>query len=290
MIIAIASGKGGTGKTTIATSLAAALAAQGTLVSCLDCDVEAPNAHIFLQPEINQVKAVTLQIPEVDTALCTACGRCAEVCEFNAIVVLGSQPLVFPQLCHGCGSCTLVCPEHAISEVPKQLGVLESGPTKQNINFAHGILDVGEPLAVPVISQLKKWQPPSLSEVTILDSPPGASCPVVESLRGANYVILVTEPTPFGLHDLKLAVQLTCELRLPTGVILNRDGIGDDGVEKYCREENLPILMRIPFERLIGEGIAQGKTLLEIHPEYMPQFQSLYQQVNLQTVSKGASR
>jgi len=277
MKIAVASGKGGTGKTTIAASLAVALAEQGAQISCLDCDVEAPNAHIFLQPEFNQSKEVTLQIPEVNTELCTGCGRCAEVCEFNAIIVFGKDPLVFPKLCHGCGSCTLVCPENAISENPRPLGLLESGPAAQGIKFAHGVLSVGEPLAVPVISQLKKWAAPTPSEITILDSPPGTSCPVVESLRGADFVILVTEPTPFGLHDLKLAVQLTQELDLPVGVILNRDGIGDDGVEKYCEANGLPILMRIPFERQIGEGIAKGKTLVEIHPEYLSLFQDLYQ-------------
>ena len=277
MKVAVASGKGGTGKTTIAASLTLALADQGVEITCLDCDVEAPNAHIFLQPELDQNRAVTLQIPQVDTDLCTGGGRCAEVCEFNAIIVFGSNPLVFPQLCHGCGSCTLVCPENAISETPRLLGLLESGPAGKGVQFAHGVLNVGEPLAVPVISQLKKWAAPAASAITIVDSPPGSSCPVVESLRGADYVILVTEPTPFGLHDLKLAVKLTQELDLPAGVILNRDGIGDDGVEKYCQVDGLPILMRIPFERQIGEGIAQGKTLVEIHPEYLQRFQKLYQ-------------
>ena len=279
MIIAIASGKGGTGKTTVATSLAIAMMEADNTVSCLDCDVEGPNAHLFLKPAIEQRKQVNVLIPEVNDELCTACGQCAEVCEFHAIVTLGGKTLVFPELCHGCGSCTLVCPEEAITEIPKPLGVLESGLTNEGIKFAHGVLNVGEPMAVPVITQLKDWHPHSNQDIVILDSPPGASCPVVESLRGADFVILVTEPTPFGLHDLKLAVKLTDELNIPTGVIVNRDGIGDTGVDEYCREDNLPILMRIPFDREIGEGIARGKPLVEIRPEYLKHFRDLYGQI-----------
>ncbi|MBE9524006.1 MAG: ATP-binding protein [Chloroflexi bacterium] len=279
MIVAIASGKGGTGKTTIATSLAVALSGPGRTVSFLDCDVEAPNAHLFLKPELEQRKQVDLMIPEVDADLCTGSGRCAEVCEFHAIVTLGSKTLVFPELCHGCGSCTLMCPEKAITEVPKPLGILESGLTNEGIDFAHGVLNVGEPMAVPVITQLKSWKNHSDMEIIIRDSPPGASCPVVESIRGADFVILVTEPTPFGLHDLKIAVQLTRELNIPAGVIVNRDGIGDTMVDQYCQEDHLPILMRIPFSRKAGEGIAQGKTLIEIFPDYLKQFHNLYRQI-----------
>ena len=279
MIIAVASGKGGTGKTTVAASLATALADTGLPVSFLDCDVEAPNAHLFLRPAFDQQKNVDMLIPQVDEPLCTGCGRCAEVCEFHAIVVLGGTPLVFPELCHGCGSCTLECPEKAISEVPKTLGVLESGPVSAQINFARGLLNVGEPMAVPVISQLKKWQAPDPDRITIMDSSPGTSCPVVESIRGADYVILVTEPTPFGLHDLKLALQLTEELSIPAGVIVNRDGVGDTKVDDFCQEAGLPILMRIPLERKIGEGIAQGKSLIEIQPKYRDFFYRMYVQI-----------
>jgi MinD superfamily P-loop ATPase len=279
MRIAVASGKGGTGKTTVATSLALALSGTDTSVSCLDCDVEAPNAHIFLRPTFTQRQPVNVLIPEVDLDLCTGCGRCADVCQFHAIVVLGKKPLVFPQLCHGCGSCTALCPEKAITEIPKTLGVLESGTTKEGITFARGVLNVGEPMAVPVIRQLKNWQNLLEANIVILDSPPGASCPVVETLRGADYVILVTEPTPFGLHDLKLAVELTRELDIPCGIIVNRDGIGDDGVDEYCRSTGLPILMRIPFDRQIGRGIAQGKTLLDIYPEYTQRLRDLYKLV-----------
>jgi MinD superfamily P-loop ATPase len=217
-------------------------------------------------------------IPQVDANVCTCCGECAEVCQFHAIVTLGGQTLVFPELCHGCGSCTLVCPDNAITEVPRTLGILEGGRSPEGINFGHGLLNVGEPMAVPVITQLKKWRNEA-ADVVIVDSPPGASCPVVESIRGADFVLLVTEPTPFGLHDLRQAYELTQELDVPAGLIINRDGIGNADVDAYCQEVGLPILLRIPLEREIGEGIAQGKTLLEIHPEYEADFQALHGQI-----------
>jgi MinD superfamily P-loop ATPase len=290
MIIAVASGKGGTGKTTIATSLALTLSEAGIPVSFLDNDVEAPNAHLFLHPTWEARRDVDLLIPEVDPAICNGNGRCAEVCQYHAIVTLGGKTLVFPELCHGCGSCTLECPEKAITEIPKTLGILESGSADGGIQFAHGLLNVGEPMAVPVISQLKKWQPTPTTGMAIWDCPPGTSCPVVESIRGADYVILVTEPTPFGLHDLQLANQLTRELSIPAGVIINRDGIGDARVEAYCQETGLPILMRIPLEREIGEGIAQGKTLVEVKPEYKERFQSLYTRLVAETQGEEAGR
>ncbi len=291
MIIAVASGKGGTGKTTVATSLAVSLAEIGKTVACLDCDVEAPNAHIFLRPVFDQEKRVRVLIPQVDDSVCSGCGRCAEVCQFHAIVVLAGKPLVFPELCHGCGSCTLNCPEDAITEIPRELGVLQSGLTPEHIRFAHGILHIGEPLVVPLISQLKGWQDLLHSPVTVIDAPPGASCPVVESLRGADVVLLVTEPTPFGLHDLRLAVELTRVLDIPAGIIINRDGIGDAGVEDYCRQNDLPILMRIPFERKIGAGLASGQSLVEIDPAYLSLFQDLYTQIEeLAQVRKGRLR
>ncbi len=279
MIIAIASGKGGTGKTTIATALAQTLSEREKNISFLDCDVEAPNAHIFLKPDFTEKKDVEMLIPEVDDDLCTGCGRCAEVCQFHAIVVLGGKTLVFPEMCHGCGSCTLVCPEDAITEVPQVLGALKGGLTPEGINFAHGLLNVGEPMAVPVITKLKNWDERISAEIVIIDSPPGASCPVVESLRGADFIILVTEPTPFGLHDLRQAYQLTKEINIPAGVIINRDGVGDKKVGAYCEENDIPVLMRIPLEREIGQGIAQGKSLLEIRPKYKKEFMNLYTKI-----------
>lgn len=278
MRIAIASGKGGTGKTTIAVSLALSLAADSPARPplFLDCDVEASNAHLFLKPILAQRKEVGLLIPEVDEAKCTYCGKCAEVCQYHAIVLVGRKTLVFPQLCHGCGSCTLICPQGAIAEKPDVMGVLERGLAVERIDFARGLMNVGEPMAVPVIRQLKKWAKPQPQQVVIVDAPPGTSCPVVESMRGADFVLLVTEPTPFGLHDLKLAVQVARQINLPVGVVINRDGSGDSGVDKFCEAERLPVLMRVPFERAIAESVASGRALIEIHAEYIQRFRSLF--------------
>jgi MinD superfamily P-loop ATPase len=277
MRIAVASGKGGTGKTTVATSLALSLASDSTRPPplFLDCDVEAPNAHLFLRPTFERRQEVGILIPRVDESKCTHCGKCAEVCQYHAIAVLGKKVLVFPQLCHGCGSCALICPEHAISEVPDVMGVLESGTARANIPFARGVMNIGEPMAVPVIRQLKKWIAPQPNQIVIMDAPPGTSCPVVESVRGADFLLLVTEPTPFGLHDLRLAAQIARELNIPAGVVINRDGIGDAGVEDFCAAERLPILLRIPFDRAIAEGIAQGQTLVDLQPEYRARFEGL---------------
>jgi MinD superfamily P-loop ATPase len=287
--IAVASGKGGTGKTTLATSLALSL--QTSEVSpgfprssfvFLDCDVEAPNAHLFLNPTFERRQEVVILIPHVEAAKCTSCGTCAEVCQYHAIVALGKQTLVFPELCHGCGSCTRICAEGAITEEPHGIGVLEAGPTATGISFARGVLNVGEPMAAQVIRQLKRWilsAPDGAGKVAILDAPPGTSCPVVEAVRGADYLLLVTEPTPFGLHDLRLAAEVAADLGIPTGVIINRDGIGDVAVDAFCASAGLPILLRIPFERSIAEGIAQGRTLVDIHPEVVPRLRALVQQI-----------
>jgi MinD superfamily P-loop ATPase len=277
MRIAVASGKGGTGKTTVATSLALSLATgQSPPPLFLDCDVEAPNAHLFLHPDFDEQREVGLLVPTVDESKCTHCGKCAEVCQYHAIAVLGQKTMVFPQLCHGCGSCTALCPEKAISETPARMGVIERGPARNGIPFARGVLDVGQPMVVPVIRQLKKWAAPHPEQVVIVDAPPGTSCPVVEAILGAGCVVLVTEPTPFGLHDLRLAVQVARELKIPVGVIINRDGSGDAGVDEFCAAEDLPILMRVPIERTIAEGVARGQTLTEIHPEYAERFRQLF--------------
>lgn len=282
MIIAIASGKGGTGKTMVATSLAFSLAATSSEQPplFLDCDVEAPNAHLFLHPTIDESREVRLLIPAVDEAKCTHCGKCAEVCQYHAIAVLGQKTLVFPQLCHGCGSCTALCPEKAITEVPDRMGIIERGPAAAGISFARGVLDVGEPMAVPVIRQLKKWAIPLPGQTVIRDAPPGTSCPVVETLRGSDYLLLVTEPTPFGLHDLSLAAQVAEELNIPAGVVVNRENGPYPPLDKFCNEHRLPVLLRIPFEREIAEGIAQGKYLIEIHPIYQSRLQDVFSRMN----------
>jgi MinD superfamily P-loop ATPase len=292
--ITIASGKGGTGKTTIATGLALSLTTQGgqpdpqdpaerplgsPQLLFLDCDVEAPNAHLFLNPSLEQREEVSILIPQVDEAKCTYCGRCAEVCPWHAIAVVGKKVLVFPQLCHGCGSCTLACPEDAISELPNPIGVMEAGRTGDGITFARGLLNVGEPMAVPIIRQLKKWFPDEPDQTVIIDASPGTTCPVVEAMREADFVLLVTEPTPFGLHDLRLAAEVAHELNLPAGVVINRDGVGDSGVDDYCRQAGLPVLMRIPLDSVIAEGIARGRPLTHIRPEYAPLLRDLYARI-----------
>jgi len=279
MIICVASGKGGTGKTTVATSLALSIADRAPLF--LDCDVEEPNAALFLKPELTHHEEVGILIPEVDLARCTYCGRCAQVCAWHTIAVVGRKVLVFPELCHGCGSCTLNCPEGAIHEVLHVMGSLESGQSGP-IRFGHGVLNVGEPMAVPIIRQLKaKHIADADHSVVILDASPGTSCPVVETMRGADFVLLVTEPTPFGLHDLRLTVELARdELGLRVGVVINRDGIGDAGVDEYCAAEGIPILMRIPLDRRIAEAISGGEALVEALPEYTKPLQELCQQMS----------
>ncbi|MFO7741311.1 MAG: ATP-binding protein [Anaerolineae bacterium] len=279
MIIAVASGKGGTGKTTVAVSLALSLAAEGPLF--LDCDVEEPNAALFLNPTIDERREVGQMIPRVDLELCTACGRCAEVCQFNAIAVVGDNVLVFPELCHACGSCALNCPTEAITEELDVTGVIERGRNGR-IEFAQGILNVGEAMAVPIIHQLKRWVIPSSTGTrpVILDAPPGNACPVVEVMNGADFVLLVTEPTPFGLHDLTQAVEVARdEMGLSVGVVINREGVGDQGVDAYCEAEDVPVLMRIPIERSIAEAYSEGVSLVEAAPAYRERFRALYADV-----------
>ncbi len=272
MIISVASGKGGTGKTTIATSLARSLG-KGQF---LDCDVEEPNAHIFLKPQIDQKKPVGIPVPEVDESRCTHCGRCAEACEFNAIVVIKQKVLIFPELCHGCGGCTFICPSKAIRETDRTIGVVERG-TAGTIDFVHGILNVGEPMAPPLIREVKHFI--DYTGNTIIDASPGTSCPVVGAVKDSDFCVLVTEPTPFGLNDLKLAVGMLKKLSIPYGVVINSAGLGDAEVENYCGSENIPILMTIPWDRRIAEAYSRGVPLILALPEYKKKFLQLYEQI-----------
>ncbi|MDY0094709.1 MAG: ATP-binding protein [Candidatus Vecturithrix sp.] len=269
MKICIASGKGGTGKTTIATNLAYT-AQQPVLL--LDCDVEEPNAHLFLKPVITETEPVYKPIPQIDHTKCTFCGKCSEFCEYNALAVLKDQVLVFSQLCHGCGGCMLVCPEQAISEVGQEMGVVEHGYAG-DVEFAHGILKVGDAMAGPVIRRVKRFS--DQHPLAILDAPPGTSCPVVITLTGCDFCLLVTEPTPFGLHDLKLAVGVARKLHIPHGVVINRADMSDQHVEAYCHEEQIPILMQIPTDLRIAQAYSRGQMLVDILPEYQEMFQNL---------------
>jgi MinD superfamily P-loop ATPase len=276
MILTIASGKGGTGKTTVAVNIALSLASnkEPPNLLFLDCDVEEPNAHLFLKPLFTERETVDILVPSVDETLCAHHGRCTQACQFHAIAALPDVTLVFPELCHGCGGCQLACPEQAISEQPHQIGVIEAGRAG-HIEFAHGILNIGEPMATPIIRRLKRRLNQN-DGLAILDAPPGTACPVVESMRGANFVLLVTEPTPFGLHDLRLAVEVARdELGLPVGVVVNQDGVGDAGVDDYCSEERIPILMRIPLDRRIAEAYSEGIAIVDALPEYRDRFTEL---------------
>jgi len=270
MIISIASGKGGTGKTTVATNLAAAV---GTDVQLLDCDVEEPNAHLFLNIHSVDKKAVYTPVPEVDKERCTLCGKCQEICQFKAIVVVAETVLQFHELCHSCGGCKEVCPESAITEVGRELGVIEKGYCN-GIEFIHGRLRVGEAMSPPLIKQVRAMTDPSM--LTIIDAPPGTSCPVIESMKHTNFVLLVTEPTPFGLHDLELAVGAVRMLDIPHGLVINRSDVGDDKVYGYAEREGIPILMEIPFDRKIAEAYSKGDLLIGVMPEWKEQFAMLY--------------
>lgn len=241
--------------------------------------MEAPNVHLYLHPDFKEDKSVNQFIPKVNENRCGGSGTCRDVCQFNAIIMLKGKPVLFPELCHGCGSCTLNCPEEAIQEIPKLIGYLQRGFGSDKIYLRQGLLEIGEPQAVPVISALHKWKSAPSPDLEIIDAPPGASCPVVEAIRNSDFVLLVTEPTPFGLHDLKQAYQVTRELEIAAGVIVNRDGIGNKEVQRYCQENKLQVLMQIPLDQEIGKGIAEGKTLLDIYPEYQDKFLDLYNEI-----------
>ena len=275
MIISVASGKGGTGKTLVATSLALSLSANYK-VQLLDCDVEEPNANILLHLAINQSQPVYILIPKVDETKCTYCGKCAEVCAYNAIAVLKEKVLVFPELCHGCGACSYLCPEFAITEEGREMGVVERGDSG-NLELIQGKINVGEAMAPPVIREVKKYIDPA--NIVIIDVPPGTSCPVVEAVEGSDFCLLVTEPTPFGLNDLSLAVEVVRKLGISCGVVINRVGIGDKEVEQYCHREGIPILLRIPLDRNIAMLYSQGIPLIEGMPRWREEFLRLFRDI-----------
>jgi len=273
MIISVASGKGGTGKTTVATNLAISM---GTGVQLLDCDVEAPNAHLFVSPSIERSESVYTPVPEIDKDKCTFCRKCSDICRFNVIAIAGNTILTFPELCHSCGGCLAVCPEGAVSEVGRELGLLEQG-TFEAGDFVHGRMRIGEAMSPPLIKKVRGRIKPG--KINIIDAPPGTSCPVIAAMKDTDFVLMVTEPTPFGLHDLKLAVAAVKLLGIPHGLVINRSDMGNDDVRTYAREENLPILMEIPFDRAIAEAYSQGRLMVKAMPAWKGKFQDLFNRI-----------
>ena len=276
MKIAIASGKGGTGKTTIATNLACSITQMGKTVQYLDCDVEEPNGHIFLKPDIEKTHSVTIGVPEVDNDLCNGCGKCGQLCQYSAIICLKDTPLVFEQLCHSCGGCMLVCPTDAITETQKPIGFVESG-SADSIKFVQGRLNIGDVRSPALINKVKDRA--ANDGLVIIDAPPGTSCPVIEAIKGADFCLLVTEPTPFGLNDLKLAVGMVRELNLPFAVIVNRSNLGDEQVYHFCDKESIEIILEIPDDRRIAEAYSVGEMIVSVIPEYETEFFGLYESV-----------
>jgi len=275
MTISVASGKGGTGKTTIAVNLALSLE-KAHRVQFLDCDVEEPNAHFFLKPHLVKNRVVSIPIPEIVEEKCTYCGKCAEVCAYNALAVLKETVLVFPELCHGCGGCSLLCPENAIKEKGQRIGIIEFG-SADNIQFTHGKLDIGQAMSPPLIRGIKKYK--NSTGLVIIDAPPGTSCPVIEAVKGSDFCLLVTEPTPFGLNDLKLSVETLREMNIPFGVVINRAGVGNNGVENYCQKESIPLLMTLPMDRNIAVAYSEGKSIIETQPDYRIKFLELFERI-----------
>jgi MinD superfamily P-loop ATPase len=274
MIISVASGKGGTGKTTIAVNLALSL--KGRQLQLVDCDVEEPNDHIFIKPKKLKKEPVYIPLPQVDDRKCTGCGRCRDICQFNAITLLNKNVLIFQELCHGCGGCAYFCPQKAISETKREIGVVEMG-RQGNLDFIQGRLNIGEALSPPVIRAVKDKI--DRSKTVIIDAPPGTSCPVIEAVKNTDFCVMVTEPTPFGLNDLILCVEMLRELKINFGVIINRSDIGDSGVEDYCRREEIPVILRIPFDRKIASLYSRGLPIIGNLSGYDDIFSDLYNRI-----------
>jgi MinD superfamily P-loop ATPase len=281
MIISIASGKGGTGKTTVATNLAVSM---DEPVQLLDCDVEEPNVHLFLHPTLEDTKTVTTPVPRIDHDACNQCRKCMAICRFRAITVIGDTVLTFPELCHSCGGCMAICPEGAITETGRDLGVLEMGH-RDGIAFTHGRMRVGEAMAPPLIRAVRDEA--RTDGLVLIDAPPGTSCPVIAAMKGTDFVLLVTEPTPFGLHDLELAVEAVKILKIPMGLVINRCDMGDDRVNAYAQRQGLPILMEIPFDRQIAESYSRGEMFALAIPEWKIRFRELLEQIKT-LIGKGA--
>lgn len=276
MKIAIASGKGGTGKTTISTNLSLYVSEQGNEVVYLDCDVEEPNGHLFLNPVINKKTKSSISVAVIDDTKCVACGECVQFCEYNALIRLGKNVMVFPELCHGCGGCTLLCPYHAITEQDREIGVVESGISGK-VGFVHGQLNIGEAMSPPLIRNILRQIRPNA--INIIDAPPGTSCPVIASIRDADFVVLVTEPTPFGLNDLGLALDMVKELGISHGVVVNRAEGGNTDAELFCKEHQADILTKIPDDRRVAECYSKGEMILHAVADVQKYFDELWQTI-----------
>lgn len=282
MVISVASGKGGTGKTLVAVNLALSLAYSGLDVQLIDCDVEEPNDHLFLRPEITGSEEVTLLVPRIDEDKCTLCRECVDFCAFSALALAGERVMVFDELCHSCGGCFILCPEDAVSEEPNPIGKMECGTAAPRasghaISFCHGILEIGEPKASPIIKRIKKEIKPDM--INILDGGPGSGCAVMETVQDSDYCILVTEPTPFGLHDLRMALGMAGELGVSSGVVINKYIPGGGGIDAFCTEHGIPVLMRIPYHRDYAVIYSRGLNLVEERPEWMERFLHLYREI-----------
>jgi len=271
MKIVVASGKGGTGKSTLSANFSYVISGNRDVV-LVDCDVEEPNLHLFFE-EKGKESIVTLPIPVIDENKCDFCGKCGDFCQYGAITVLKDQVMILQNLCHSCGGCLIVCPNDAISEVPKTIGVLRDAQINSNLRLITGVLNEGEANGIEIIKTVKR-----LSEsfpLVIYDSSPGTACPVIETVEGADFCILVTESTPFGLHDLKLAAEVVKKMGVPSGVVINRSDGSDNETEEFCRENNLEILLKIPFDREIAAIQNRGELFSVYYPDWQKQFADL---------------
>lgn len=273
MIISIASGKGGTGKTTVAASLASVISES----VYIDCDVEEPNGHLLLKPEFISEERATKFLPLIDQDKCTFCGKCIEVCEFNALINLKFEIVLFEEMCHGCGACTYFCPSKVITERAKKIGVVRVGITNDKILFADGLLNIGEVAAAPLIKEVKK----KIVEgrINILDSPPGTSCSMVETVKDSDFCILVTESTPFGLNDLKLAIEVLKTIDVPFGVVINKYDSSFEEMENYLSGSDIEVLLKIPFDRRFAESYSEGILPINKYPELKKDFVALHKRI-----------
>ncbi len=273
MIISVASGKGGTGKTTVSVNLAVSLEKP---LKLLDCDVEEPNVHLFIHPDEMVTRTASTFVPIIDEQRCNGCRKCAELCEFNALTVIGDKVLVFPELCHSCEGCREICPEQAVQQGSRELGTIATGSWK-HILLSYGRLRVGEAMSPPLIARVQSLI--ESEDLVIIDAPPGISCPAINAMKVSDFVLLVTEPTPFGLHDLVLAVEAVRQLEIPCGLVINRADIGNEEVHQYARRESLPILMEIPFARTFAEIYSRGGLLVEHADEWRIRFCRLFDSI-----------